>query len=509
MRLITALLCIMEVNMMECVLGIDLGSGSIKGVIVNRDGSIVLSQSVHYEQLQEKLGYSEQSPEVWINGFQKLIHKLVSRYPNAKSEIKAISISGQMHSLVLLNKEGKPLRNAILWNDTRTSIECEEIKQAFGKKIINITGNKPMEGLTLPKILWVQKHEPEIWQETHQILLPKDYLGFYLSGIKSTDTTDASGTMLLDLKTAQWSQEILEYYGIEEEQLPKIYNPGDVIGVINTEVADILGLGSDVLLIAGGADNACSAIATGIIKPDTAMLSIGTSGVFLALEDITQGHNYDGSVHLFRHPIKNKCYAMGVTLSAGYSLSWFQKRFANEITIEQLIEGASRTNHNQNQIFFTPYIMGERTPYTDSKIRGSLMGLDVNNTIFDLALAVIEGITFSLADCKELIEATTGKYYSNIVSTGGGAKSEFWLQLQSNILNSTIHTLVCEEGAGFGAAILAAVGMEWFSSVEIACVEWVKIKNKYTPNKKQQNYFKQKYMKYKQVYRLQKTLDEY
>lgn len=472
---------------------------------MDQKGHIITTKSSNYEIISTQPGYSEQRPDDWTAAAKKVIQEIITEIPQAAEEIEAISFSGQMHSLVLLDERDVVLRNAILWNDVRTTSQCETIMAQMGEQLISITKNKALEGFTLPKLLWVKENEPDIWGNVARFLLPKDYLGFWLTGHQQMEYSDAAGTLLLDVTHKMWSKEILETFDIPAIICPPLVQSIDYIGTVKKELAEELGLRNEVKVIAGGADNACAAIGAGIVHENTAMSSIGTSGVFLAYEpDGTK--NYDGHLHYFNHAEPDKYYSMGVTLAAGHSLDWFKKTFAKDLSFDELLADIDEIAAGSDGLFFTPYIVGERTPYTDSRVRGSFIGMDVHHTLKYFAKAVLEGITFSLKDSQLLMEQYTGKTFAQIVSVGGGAKNKDWLQMQADIFNAKVVTLETEQGPAIGAAMLAAVGAGWYASVADCAAEWVHFKEEYLPNAETAEKYQLLHKKYQEIYPTTKSL---
>lgn len=483
---------------MRYVLGLDLGTSSLKGLLVNQTGEVVYTASSDYPLIHPKSGYSEQDPEEWYKAALNVLEKIVSEVPDAKEGLEAISFSGQMHSLVLLDEADAVLRPAILWNDVRTTQQCEQIKEILSEELITITQNKALEGFTLPKILWVKENEPKIFEQARQFLLPKDYLGFRLTGSKQMEYSDAAGTLLLDLKGKQWSERILAAFDLPTTLCPPLVESGDRIGPLTEELATQFGFTNAINVYAGGADNASAALGSGIISPEIGMVSIGTSGVFLAYEEA--GKEYGGDLHYFYHVLKDSFYSMGVTLAAGHSLSWFKDTFAPNEDFNTLLKDIGTIPAGSEGLLFMPYISGERTPYTDSKIRGSFLGMDQGHTRSHFARSVLEGITFSLKDSQKLMEDRAGKNFSKIVSVGGGAKNPDWLQMQADIFDATIVTLSTEQGPGMGAVMLAAMGQGWFTSVEECVATFVKEAKSFEPNKEQVALYEKIYAIYRQGY---------
>jgi len=484
---------------MGYVLGLDLGTSSLKGLLINNYGEVVYTSSKHYPLIHPQPGFSEQDPKVWVEACQEVLAELTSEVSDFTEQLEGISFSGQMHSLVLLDEDYNVLRNAILWNDVRNSVECADINDNYGKEILHITKNIAREGFTLPKILWVQKHEPEIWAQARHILLPKDYLRFVLTGKLHMDYSDAAGTLLMDIDRKVWSEEVLARYEIKPELLPELIPADGYVGDLTAEIQAEFGFGQ-VKVFAGGADNACAAVGSGILDEQTAMASIGTSGVFLSYEK-SSAADYKGLLHLFNHAAnRNSYYSMGVTLAAGHSLDWFKNTFLPDLDFDEALAGAADIQPGANGLLFSPYIVGERTPYSDSKIRGSFIGIDTSHTVNHFARAVLEGITFSLKDSQYLMEEVADKTFKRIVSVGGGAKNQTWLQIQADIFDSEIVTLAADQGPGLGAAMLAAVGLGWYEDMAACTKDFVQYNEAVQPNRENVAVYETTYAAYREVY---------
>lgn len=481
------------------VLGLDLGTGSLKGLLMTKEGTILTTKSAEYPLITSHLGYSEQDPAEWLKAAEQVIKDIVEEIPDAACGIRGISFSGQMHSLVLLNDENHILRKAILWNDVRTTEQCSKIALALKEELITITKNRALEGFTLPKLLWVKENEPEIWQQVAHFLLPKDYLGYWLTGNQQIEYSDGAGTLLLDVENKCWSKKILDNFGIEERICPQLVNSTDSIGIIREELLERLGLQGKVEVFAGGADNACAALGAGIVKEDLALASIGTSGVFLTFEE-TANKKYEGDLHYFNHAVKDAYYSMGVTLAAGHSLAWYKNTFAKSKTYDELLKGVGAVPVGSEGLYFTPYIVGERTPHVDSQVRGTFIGIDTGHTRNHFTRAVIEGITFSLKDSQVLMEEKAEKTFKKIVSVGGGAKSREWLQIQADIFDATILTLKTEQGPAIGAAMIAAVGTGWYSDLKACAAETVSYEEEINPMPENVKKYKAYYQKYREIY---------
>lgn len=484
---------------MKYLLGIDLGTSSLKGSVYTPDGKLIDSSASQYELIIPTKGYSEQDPKEWIRAFKEVVKSLSESIEDFSKGLDAISFSGQMHSLVLLDENGEVLRNAILWNDVRTTDQCNKIMNEFGDEIISISKNIALEGFTLPKILWVMENEPEIWEKTRHILLPKDYLRLYLTGNYNMDYSDAAGTLLLDIENKKWSREILEKFSIDHSYLPDLIESIGYAGDILDDVCDEIGIKSKVKVYAGAADNAASAVGAGIIDNEKGMVSVGTSGVIFANKEKITGKE-DGKLHTFNAAIPNTFYSMGVTLAAGKSLDWLKSTFAKDLTFEKFLEGIENINPGSDGLIFTPYIQGERTPHNDSFIRGSFVGMDISHKLENFVRGVLEGITYSLRDSLEIIDGDEGNSVDTMVSVGGGAKNRTWLQIQADIFNKNIVTLEIENGPSTGSAMLAAVGAGYYDDFKTCAKEFVKYKESYKPNPENVAIYNKYYKVYKMIY---------
>lgn len=484
---------------MSYVIGIDLGTSSLKGLVVNKEGDVVLQATRGYSLSHPKLGYSEQNPEHWIKAVDEVLVELIEKMPELSTELEGISFSGQMHSLVLLDGQKKVLRDAILWNDVRTTKQCEYITRVLGDSLIDKTKNIALEGFTLPKILWVMEHEPDIWAKVETLFLPKDYLVYHLTGNLNCEYSDAAGTLLLNLEENDWDKDILETFKIDESKLPSLIESTKSVGTLRADLKEKYSIKSDVHVFLGGADNACAALASGIIDEKRGMASIGTSGVFLSYEGKTL-KNYQGQLHYFNHVLSGSYYSMGVTLAAGQSLTWLKETLGNQYDFSELLELAAKSSVGSKGLLFTPFIMGERTPYVDSKIRGSFLGLDASHEFPDFCRAVVEGITMSLKESQLIIEKNTSRHFEEIISVGGGAKSDLWLQIQADVFGTKIRTLKVEQGPGFGAAMCAALGLGWFETPESCVGTFVSYDREFLPIEKNVVFYDKLFNIYKKVY---------
>lgn len=492
---------------MKYVIGVDLGTSSVKVLLMNQNGEVCSEVSRSYPLIHEKSGYSEQDPAEWIDKTVEALKELTDQFDGSAEDIQGISFSGQMHGLVLVDEENRVLRHAILWNDTRTTEQCKQIYEMAGeKRLLEITKNPALEGFTLPKLLWVKQHEPELFEKAAVFMLPKDYLRFKLAGKIHSEYSDAAGTLLLDAGRKMWSEEMCRLTGIDIKICPPLVESHDCVGSLVPAIAEETGLSPETKVFAGGADNACGAIGSGILSEGKTLCSIGTSGVVLSYEE-RNDKDFQGKVHYFNHGEENAYYTMGVTLAAGHSLSWFKDTFAKNESFDSLMADISEVPIGSNGLLFTPYLSGERTPHADSQIRGSFIGMDSSHTRSDFVRSVIEGITFSLNESIEIFRES-GKLIDTVISIGGGAKSDAWLQIQADIFNSTIVKLSSEQGPAVGAAMIAAYGCQWYESLEACADEFITYEKTYRPIPENVEKYQELFQLYKQVYAETRKLNE-
>jgi len=490
---------------MKYVIGIDLGTGSVKALLVNQEGQVCGEASKAYSLHHKQPGYSEQDPEDWYEQTINCLYDLLQHSNVNPQDIEGISFSGQMHGLVLLDDDGRVLRPAILWNDTRTTLQCRRIMKTLGTKLIEISKNTALEGFTLPKILWVQEHEPDVFQKTSHFLTPKDYLRYRLTGQLHMEVTDAAGTLLLGVVRKEWSRDICEAFGIDRKLCPPLVESLDYIGELVPEVTSRTHLSPSTKVFAGGADNACGAVGAGILSKGDVLCSIGTSGVILAYDEGSK--DLEGRLHFFNHSDPCSYYTMGVTLAAGYSLDWLKKTVAPEESYEHVMSEVSKVPAGSGGLLFTPYLVGERTPHADSVIRGSFIGLDGSHRREHFVRAVMEGITFSLNESLATLREMGGEV-NTIISIGGGAKSDVWLQMQADIFQAPVVKLSNEQGPAFGAAMLAAVGSGWFENLSACAGRFVQYDRRFEPDPKIANTYQGLFGIYQSIYASTKNLCE-
>lgn len=475
-------------------LGIDLGTSSLKGVCADHHGTVRARASSEYALISERSGYSEQDPQDWFHALQQVITDLIRQEPHLKRHIKGISISGQMHSLVALDKHGLPLRHALLWNDVRNTEESEFLVRGHYEMLLSITRNRSFEGFTLPKLLWLQTHERHLYDQIARIMLPKDYLVFRLTGQHVMDYSDASGTLMFDPAKKIWSDEILRTFAIPYDTLPRLVASQQKVGIMSASLQHLFRFEVAVSVYGGGADNACGAFGAGVIDETQGLISIGTSGVVLKCADGQR--DADARLHHFLH-VTQKPYEMGVTLSAGSSLTWLKNMLGceKETFADFLKEVEADTD--TAPLIFSPYLQGERCPYADGMIRASLIGLDAHHTRQDIIRAVMEGVVFSLKDCLEIMDH---RALQRVVSIGGGAQNEMWLQMQADILEMDLVTIAADEGPALGAAMLVALGCGDFGSFAEVVDRFVRYRAVYTPDRARHARYSRLYACYRKVY---------
>ena len=463
---------------MEYLIGIDLGTSGTKTVLFDRSGSVVASALVEYPMYQERNGWAEQDPADWWHAAAETIRAVLEQSKIDPADVKGIGISGQMHGLVLLDKDGNVLRRSIIWCDQRTAAECEEITARVGaKRLIEITANPALPGFTASKILWVRKHEPEIYEKCAHILLPKDYVRYMLTGDFATEVSDASGMQLLDVPNRCWSQEVLEKLEIDPALLGKVYESPEITGVVHDTAAQLTGLKPGTPVVGGAGDNAAAAVGTGVVRNGKAFTTIGTSGVVYAhTDEITI--DSEGRVHTFCCSVPGAWHVMGVTQGAGLSLKWFRDNFcaaeketAASMDVDPyylMDKEAELSPIGCNRLLYLPYLMGERTPHLDPDCRGVFFGLSAIHTRRDLLRAVMEGVTYSQRDSVEILRGM-GVNMVEMMACGGGGSSPLWRQMLADTYNCPVKTVVSKEGPALGVAILAGVGAGLYPSVQEAC----------------------------------------
>jgi len=481
-------------------IGVDLGTSAVKLLLMDGEGRIQKIVSKEYPLYFPHPGWSEQKPEDWFEQSMAGIRELVSECD--KSQVAGISFGGQMHGLVALDKDDNVIRPAILWNDGRTGEETDYLNQEIGRdKLSGYTANIAFAGFTAPKILWMKKHEPENFKRICKIMLPKDYLAYCLSGSFCTDVSDASGMLLMDVKNRCWSKEMMEICGITEGQLPKLYESYEVVGTLKPEIAGELGLSAGVKVIAGAGDNAAAAVGTGTVGDGMCNISLGTSGTIF-ISSKTFGVDQNNALHSFAHS-DGHYHLMGCMLSAASCNKWWNEDILK--TKDFAAEQANITKLGENQVFYLPYLMGERSPHNNPDARAMFIGMSMDTTREDMTQAVLEGVTFGLRDSLEVAKSLGIKIERTKIC-GGGAKSPLWKKILANIMDLKVDVLESEEGPALGGAMLAAVGCGEYPDVETIARKVVKVVDTVEPEPELVAKYEEKYQKFKRIYPTVKEL---
>ena len=475
-------------------IGVDLGTSAVKLLLMDENGKIEKIVSKEYPLYFPHPGWSEQKPEDWFAQSMAGIKELVSECD--RTQVKGISFGGQMHGLVALDENDDVIRPAILWNDGRTGKQTDYLNNVIGKeKLSKYTANIAFAGFTAPKILWMKENEPENFARICKIMLPKDYLAYKLSGTFCTEYSDASGMLLLDVEHKCWSKEMLEICGITEEQLPKLYESWEPVGCLKPEIAEELDLPRDVRVIAGAGDNAAAAVGTATVGDGGCNISLGTSGT-LFISSRTFGVDENNALHSFAHADGNY-HLMGCMLSAASCNKWWMDEILK--TTEYQEEQAGITKLGENTVFYLPYLMGERSPHNDPEARAAFIGMSMDTTREEMTQAVLEGVAFGLRDSLE-VARSIGVDPKRTKICGGGAKSPLWRKIIANVMNMKVDIIESEEGPGYGAAILAAVGCGVYPSVEEAAKKLVKVVATEEPDAELVAKYEERYRKFRKFY---------
>ena len=491
---------------MSYLIGLDIGTTGAKVVLSDERGQVLATATSEYPLSTPSPLWSEQNPSDWWHGAQEALRAVVTGAGADADQIAGLGLTGQMHGAVFLDKHGEVIRPALLWNDQRTVAECQEITDRVGpSRLIEITGNPALTGFQAPKVLWLRNHELANYDRVAQLLLPKDYIRLLLTGVSATDASDAAGTLLLDLHSRDWSDEVLDRCEIPRAWLPRVFEGPEVAGELLSAVAASLGLPKGLPVVAGGGDNAAAAIGTGIVRPGVISSSIGTSGVLFAHSD-TIALDQKGRLHTFCHTVPGRYHLMAVTLSAGGSFRWLRDVFreinagASRPTYEEMGALAANAPPGAEGLIFLPYLNGERTPHLDPLARGAFVGLTTRHREPHFVRAVMEGVVFALRDGLDVMREL-GLSFSQILATGGGSRSALWRQMQADIYGMQVARLSAEEGPAFGAALLAGVGAGLFRDVHAAVEQCVEVADVTHPNPATQERYQEIYGVYKGLYR--------
>jgi xylulokinase len=482
------------------LLGIDVGTGGTRALLIDESGAVIAS-AIHEHQpfASPRSGWAEQDPQDWWKACQGAVRKLLQQGDVEASEIACIGLSGQMHGAVLLDRNGEVLRPALIWCDQRTAAECRYLNETIGpQRLVELTSNPALTNFTLTKLLWVRTNEPGIWRRFHSFLLPKDYIRLCLTGVRAIDVADASGTLLLDVAHRRWSDAMLDAVDLNPDCLPALYESQDVVGQVTEAAAAKTGLKAGTPVVAGAGDQAAGATGMGIVRPGDVSATIGTSGVVFAASDapVTDPR---GRLHTFCHAVPGRWHVMGVTQAAGLSLRWVRDNFGTFTDYDQMSAEAAKIPAGSEGVLWAPYLMGERTPYPDPDVRAALVGLAADHSRGNVIRAVLEGVAFSLKDTLTIFRELSIPVRGIRVG-GGGARSALWRQIQADVYGQTVETVQAEEGAAYGAALLAGVGAGAWASVDAACDAVVRVAKRTPPDQKSVNVMQEAYVKYRRIY---------
>ncbi len=482
--------------------GVDLGTSAVKLLLMEGTGKIANIVSREYPLYFPNPGWSEQDPEDWWSAVKEGLKELIKDCD--RSQVAGISFGGQMHGLVILDKDDNVIRPAILWNDGRTQEETDYLNNEIGKdRLSKYTANIAFTGFTAPKILWVKNKEPENFAKISKIMLPKDYIAYMLTGSFCTDVSDASGMLLFDVEHKCWSREMMEICGVSEAQLAKIYESYDVVGTLKPEVAAELGLSEQVKVAAGAGDNAAAAIGTGTVGDGMCNISLGTSGtIFISSRNF--GVDKNNALHSFAHA-DGRYHLMGCMLSAASCNKWWMEDILQTTDFAKEQEPITDEKLGNNHVYFLPYLMGERSPHNDANARGTFIGMTMDSTRADLYQAVLEGVAFAIRDSFEVANSLGVDIRSSKIC-GGGAKSPLWRKIFANVLNIRLDIIESEEGPGYGGAILAAVACGEYASVEEAAAKLVKVVDSVEPDPELAARYEERYRRFARIYPAVKEL---
>jgi xylulokinase len=470
---------------MNYLLGIDVGTGGTRAVLTDRRGEIVSSATCeHVPFASPKIGWAEQAPQDWDRATGSAVKQSIAAAGINSGDISAVGLAGQMHGAVLLDEQDTVLRPALIWCDQRTQAQCDWLNAKLGeRKIIELTCNPALTNFTLTKLLWVHDNEPDIWKRFRRVLLPKDYVRFRLTGEHAMDVAEASGTLMLDVAHRRWSEEMMAAAELPMSCLPKLYESPEICGRISEAGAMHTGLKVGTPVVAGAGDQAGGAVGMGIVRAGTVSATIGTSGVVFAATD-SPAMDRRGRVHTFCHAVPGRWHVMGVTQAAGLSFRWFRdllRTASSDLNYDDLTREAATVPPGSDGVLWAPYLMGERTPHLDPNARGTLTGLAASHTRAHVTRAILEGVAFSLKDTFSLFDEMHVPVRT--VRLGGrGARSPLWRQIQADVYGHEAEILTAEEGAAYGAALLAGVGAKFWSSVDEACDAVVKVQQRVPPN---------------------------
>jgi xylulokinase len=495
---------------MGVYLGIDIGTSGTKTLAIDEQGTILAEASMNYPCYHPKPLWSEQDPEDWWQGTVKTIQAVVKKGKLKPADVKAIGLSGQMHGSVFLDKKDKVIRRALLWNDQRTAAECQEIERRAGgrKALIKMVANPALTGFTAPKILWLRNQEPKHFDKLAKVLLPKDDVRRRLTGELATDVSDASGMLLLDVAARTWSKKLLSKLELDPALLAPCYESEQVTGKLTPDVAKLLGLSTDCVVVGGAGDCAANGIGTGVVKSGVLSTSIGTSGIMFVHSDKVE-IDPAGRLHTFCHAVHGKWHMMGVSLSGGGSLQWFVECLCCELAgsgktkrdpYSHITDEARQIAAGAEGLFFLPYLAGERTPHADPDARACFVGLTLKHSRGHMVRAILEGVAYAMRDSLAIIEEM-GVPVEEIRASGGGSKNPLWRQIQADVFGQPAYTINAEQGPAFGVALLAAVGAGAYKNIEEACAATIKVVSETPVNKASKKVYDAGFPVYQGLYR--------
>ncbi|HTV00390.1 MAG TPA: xylulokinase [Luteitalea sp.] len=471
---------------MTYLLGIDVGTGGTRALVIDESGTVLGSATTeHVPFASPETGWAEQDPDDWWRACKAAVPRALEASGIEASQIAAIGLTGQMHGATLLDADGRVVRPALIWCDQRTQAECDDLTAQIGAtRLIELTSNPALTGFTLPKLLWARRTEPDAWARVRHVLLPKDYIRYKLTGRLATDVADASGTLLFDVARRTWSSEMLRATGLSATLLPEAFEGPQVTGSVTAAGAEATGLTAGTPVVAGGGDQAAGAVGMGIVRAGIVSATIGTSGVVFAATD-RPALDPQGRVHTFCHAVPGRWHVMGVTQAAGLSLRWFRDRFGSGLDdgrdpYERLTDEALAVPAGADGVLWAPYLMGERTPHLDARARAALVGLAASHGRGHIVRAILEGVAFSLRDSFTILREMQVPVDA-IRLGGGGARSPLWRQVQADVYGQAVQTVAAEEGAAYGAAVLAGVGAGVWPDVDTACDGVVRVTSEVPP----------------------------
>ena len=481
-------------------LGVDVGTGSSRAILLDAAGTVAAAVSVPHEDMtMEQPLWAEQRPENWADASFQAIRAALASAGISGNQVRGIGLSGQMHGLVILDDNHNVVRPALIWCDQRSQPQVDWINQHLGAaKVLDHTANPVLTGFTLPKLLWVRDHEPRKFDSVRHVLLPKDYVRFRLTGELATEVSDASGTAMFDVVRRKWSFDMMDGVGLHRSLLPQAYESVDITGTVSERAAELTGLAPGTSVAGGGGDQAASAVGNGVVGPGVVSCTLGTSGVVFAhMEQVA--YDPQGRVHTFCHAVREKWHVMGVTQGAGLSLQWFRNQFAPGVSYDELLTEAAQSPPGARGLYWLPYLMGERTPHLDASARGGWIGVTAKHTRADLIRALIEGVTYSQKDGLDLVTAL-GVNVASVRASGGGARSPIWRQILADVFQKPVNTTASQEGSALGAAILGMVATGEYSSVVDACRAIVQDRDTVEPRKEEAKLYADGHATYRALY---------